>query len=162
MQQIIKIIRGINKTCGDFVKKLNKEEIFQSSKADSLIRQINRFLKGQQLGYLSDTSEIYFKENDVSFIESLELQLDDYMDLYCDEYSFEFDQEKYDNNVENDYPGFEKFFECFSTFKNKLHIDYLSESGLEKSNSIFDSDDSDSDSDDSDDIEDMFKSFLEL
>ena len=65
-------IRGINKTCGDFVKKLNKEEIFKSSKADSLIRQINRFLKGQQLGYLSDTSEIYFKENDVSFIESLE------------------------------------------------------------------------------------------
>ena len=166
MQQIIKkeylFIRGINKTCGDFVKKLNKEEIFKSSKADSLIRQINRVLKGQQLGYLSDTSEIYFKENDVSFIKSLELQLDDYTDLYCDEYSFEFDQEKYDNNVENDYPGFEKFFECFSTFKNKLHIDYLSESGLEKSNSIFDSDDSDSDSDDSDDIEDMFKSFLEL
>ena len=76
MQRIIKkeylFIRGINKTCGDFVKKLNKEEIFKSSKADSLIRQINRFLKGQQLGYLSDTSEIYFKENDVSFIESLE------------------------------------------------------------------------------------------
>ena len=64
--------------------------------------------------------------------------------------------------MENDYPGFEKFFECFSTFKNKLHIDYLSESALEKSNSIFDGDDSDSDSDDSDDIEDMFKSFLEL
>ena len=54
MQQIIKkeylFIRGINKTCGDFVKKLDKEEIFKSSKADSLIRQINRFLKGLQLG----------------------------------------------------------------------------------------------------------------
>ena len=71
---------------------------------------INRFLKAQQLGYLSDTSEIYFKVNDVSLIESLELQLDDYRDLYHDEYSYEFDEEKYNNNIENDYPGFKKVF----------------------------------------------------
>ena len=93
-------IRGINKTCGDFVKNLDDKEIFKSSKADKLMLYINRFLKAQQLGYLIDTSEIYFKQNDVGFIESLELQLDDYRDLYCDEYSYEFDEEKYNNNIE--------------------------------------------------------------
>ena len=111
-------IRGINKECEKFVKYLYKKEIFKSPKGDRLI-QINRFLKAQQLGYLSDTSEIYFKDNDVSFIESLELQLDDNGDLYCDEYSYEFDKEKYNNNVENDYPGFKKIFECFSQFQGK-------------------------------------------
>ena len=34
-------IRGINKTCGEFVKKLGEEEIFKSPQADRLIRQIN-------------------------------------------------------------------------------------------------------------------------
>ena len=59
-------IRGINKICGDFVKKLDEEgEIFKSPKADKLMLHINRFLKAQQLGYLNDTSEIYFKYKDV-------------------------------------------------------------------------------------------------
>ena len=71
---------------------------------------INRFLKAQQLGYLSDTSEINFKYKHVILIESLELQLDDYRDLYYDEYSYEFDEDKYYNNIENDYPGFKKIF----------------------------------------------------
>ena len=30
-------IRGINKICGDFVKKLDEEEIFKSPQADRLI-----------------------------------------------------------------------------------------------------------------------------
>ena len=78
-------IRGIHKECGDFVKNLNDKELFKSPKADRVMRFINRFVKSQRLGYLSDTIEIYFKDNDVSSIESLELQLDDYMDLQCDE-----------------------------------------------------------------------------
>ena len=143
-------IRGINKTCGDFVKKLNEEEIFESPKANSLIRQINKFLKAQQLGYLNDTSEIYFKYNDVISIESLELQLDDYRDLYCDEYSYEFDEKKYNNNVENDYPGFKKFFECFSKFQGKFNVDYVNEIDYYKLK-IYDSD-SDSGSDEIDTI----------
>ena len=144
-------IRGINKTCGDFVKKLDDKEIFKSSKADKLMLYINRFLKAQQLGYLIDTSEIYFKQNDVGFIESLELQLDDYRDLYCDEYSYEFDEEKYNNNIENDYPGFKKFFECVSLLINKLQID------MNIINRInFDSDSDSDDGVDSDDIEFMF------
>ena len=138
-------IRGIDKTCGEFVKKLDEEEIFKRPQANRLISYFNKFLKAQQLGYLSDTSEIYFKYIDVMSIESLELQLDDYMDLYCDEYSYEFDEEKYNSNIENDYPGFKKFFECFSRFQDKLNVEYITESEYYKS-IIYDSDiDSDSD-----------------
>ena len=156
-------IRGIDKTCGEFAKKLGREEIFKSPQADGLMRNFNRFLKAKQLGYLSDTSEINFKYKDVISIESLEIQLDDYRDLYCDEYSYEFDEEKYINNIENDYPGFKKFFECFSRFQDKLNVDYMSESDYYKSK-IYDSD-SDSDSasysysySDSDDIATIFDS----
>ena len=53
--------------------------------------------------------------------------LDDYRDLYCDFDSFVFDQEKYDNEVENDYPGFKEFFECFSRFQDKSNVDEMSE-----------------------------------
>ena len=150
-------IRGIDKTCGEFVKKLGEEEIFKSPQAHKLMLHINRYLKALQIGYLSDNSEIYYEYKDVMSIESLELQLDDYKSLYYDEYSYEFDQEKYDNNIENDYPGFKKFSECFSRFQDKLNVDYMSETDHYKSK-IFDSDsddeinyiDFDSDSDDSD------------
>ena len=149
-------IRGINKTCGEFVKKLGREEIFKSHQADRLMRHFNRFLKAQELGYLNDTSEISFKFKDVKSIESLELQLDDYMNLYCDPDSCKFDEEKY-NNVENDFPGLKRFFECFSRFNDKINVDQMSEEDYYKSK-IYDSDsDSDddviyiySDSDDSD------------
>ena len=158
-------IRGINKSCENFVKRLDVEgKIFNSPQANELMLYLNKFLKAQQLEYINDISELYFKENDVRFIESLELQLDDYTDLYCNPDSYEFDQEKYDNNVENDYPGFKKFFKCFSRFQDKLNVDYLSERDFDKlpyldSDSDDDGGDSDSDSDDdgvdSDDIKDI-------
>ena len=119
-------IRGINKTCGEFVKKLGREEIFKSHQADRLMRHFNRFLKAHELGYLNDTSEIPFKFKDVKSIESLELQLDDYMNLYYDPDSCKFDEEKY-NNVENDFPGLTRFFECFSRFNDKIDVDQMSE-----------------------------------
>ena len=156
-------IRGINKTCGEFVKKLGREEIFKSPQADRLMLYINRYLKAQQLGYLSDNSKIYYEYKDVISIESSELQLDDYRDLYCDEYSYEFDEEKYDNNVENDYPGFKIFFECFSRFQDKLNVDY---DKIKIYDSDSDSDDEinwiDSDDDsgvDSDDILSVFRGY---
>ena len=105
-------IRGIDKTCGEFMKRLDEdkeEEIFKSSQANKLMLYMNRYLKAQQLGYLNDTSVIskkYFKVKDVRFIERLESILDDYTDLYYYEYSYEFDEEKYDSNIENDYPRF--------------------------------------------------------
>ena len=87
-------IRGINKKCGEFVKRLDVEgKIFNSSQANKLIFYFNEFLKAQQIEYLNDTSEINFKEKDVIGIESIEILLDDYMDLYCDPNSYEFDEE---------------------------------------------------------------------
>ena len=41
-----------------------------------------RFLKAKEFGYLEDNSEFKFEESDINFIESLELQLDDYMDFF--------------------------------------------------------------------------------
>ena len=138
-------IRGINKVCENFVEILGREEIFKSHQADRLMRYFNRFLKAQQLDYLSDTSEINFKYEDVKSIESLELQLNDYMNLYYDPDRCKFDEEKY-NNVENDFPGFKRFFECFSRFNDKINVDQMSEEDYFKS--IIYGSDSDSDSDD--------------
>ena len=153
------VIRGINKVCENFVEILGREEIFKSHQADRLMRYFNRFLKAQQLDYLSDTSEINFKYEDVKSIESLELQLNDYMNLYYDPDRCKFDEEKYNNNVENDFPGLKRFFECFSRFNDKINVDEVSEEDYYKS-LIYDSDDDDdddyvisglvSDSDDSD------------
>ena len=108
-----------------------------------------KFLKAQELNYLKDISEFYFKESDVNYIESLELQLDDYMDLFYDPDSYEFDQKKY----ENDYPSLREFSECFERFKNKINIKEMTYSDFERQINILDSDDeyeiflSDSDSD---------------
>ena len=98
---------------------------------------IKKFLKAQEIEYLNDISELYFKESDVRFIESLELQLDDYMDLFYDPDSYKFDQKKY----ENDYPGLKEFFESFSKFKDKINIEELSFSDFKRDLSYFDSDD---------------------
>ena len=150
-------IRGIDKTCENFVKSLDLEgKIFDSPQANKLMLFFNKFLKAKQLEYLNDISELYLKVNDVRFIESLELQLDDYTDLYCNPDSYEFDQENYDNNVENDHPGFKKFFECFRRFQDKLKVDYLSEEDYKSI--IFDSD-SDDDGVDSNDINDILNGY---
>ena len=143
-------IRGIDKTCEKFVKILDQEEeVFNTPQAKKVMYYFNKFLKAQEIEYLNDISELYFKEKDVRFIESLELQLDDYMDLFYDPDSYEFDQEKY----ENDYPGLKEFFESFSKFNNKIKIEEMTFSEFESSVRYLDSDDdyniilSDSDSD---------------
>ena len=143
-------IRGIDKTCEKFVKILDAEgEIFKSPQANKIKLYFNKFLKAQELEYLNDISDLYFKESDVKFIESLELQLDDYMDFFYDPDSYEFDQEKY----ENDNSGLKEFFESFSKFNDKIKIEELSFSDFKSDiiNLDSDSDDdyviSDSDSD---------------
>ena len=147
-------IRGIDKTCEKFVKRTDLDgKIFNSPQANKLMFHFNKFLKAIRLDYLKDISDLYFKEKDVRFIESLGCNLDDYTGLYYNYDSFEFDQEKFDNNVENDYPGLKTFIECFNRFNDKLKVDYLSEKDFESIlNSDSDSDiniyiDSDSDSD---------------
>ena len=143
-------IRGINKECEKFVKILDQEgEIFNNRQAKKVMYYFNKFLKAQEIEYLNDISELYFKESDVRFIESLELQLDDYMDLFYDPDSYKFDQKKY----ENDYPGLKEFFESFSKFNDKIKIEEMTFSDFKESLKYLDSDGdddyviSDSDSD---------------
>ena len=62
-------IRGINKTCEKFVKILDQEgEIFNTPQAKKVMYYFNKFLKVQEIEYLNDISELYFKESDVRFI----------------------------------------------------------------------------------------------
>ena len=138
-------IRGINKSCEKFLKLLDEEgKIFKSPQANKIKFFFNKFLKAQELEYLKDISYLFFKESDVKFIESLELQLDDYMDLFYDSDSYKFDQEKY----ENDNLGLKEFFESFSKFKDKIKIEEMTFSDFKNSLNYLDSDsDSDSDSD---------------
>ena len=136
-------IRGINKICGEFVKRLDEEgKIFNTPQAKKLLLYFRKFLKAQELGYLNDTSELYFKESDVSFIDSLEINVYDYMDIFYDPGSYKFDKERY----ENDNSGLKEFFEIFSKFKNKIKIKEITFSEFKESLKYLDSD-SDSDSD---------------
>ena len=113
-------IRGIDKACGEFVKRIDVEgKIFNSPQSNKVKLYFNKFLKAQEIEYPNDISEIYFKEKDVRFIETLERNLDDYMDLFYDPDGNEFDQEKY----ENDYSGLKEFIESFSKFKDKINIE---------------------------------------
>ena len=138
-------IRGINKSCEKFLKLLDEEgKILKSPQANKIKFFFNKFLKAHELEYLKDISYLFFKESDVKFIESLELQLDDYMDLFYDSDSYKFDQEKY----ENDNLGLKEFFESFSKFKDKIKIEEMTFSDFKNSLNYLDSDsDSDSDSD---------------
>ena len=160
-------IRGIDKTCEKFVKKLDNDgKIFDSPQANNIKFHFNKFLKAQEIEYLKDISEFYLKENDISFVESLGLQLDDYTDRYHDPDSYEFDQEKQDNNVENDYPGFKYFFESLKIFQDKLKVDYSFESYIEKLENLDTESESesyidesyidDSDSDEEIDVDEIF------
>ena len=127
-------IRGINKTCERFVNRLDLDaKIFDTPQAYQLMLYIKRFLKAKELGYLEDNSEFKFKEKDVNYIDSLDLQLDDYMDLFYDLDSGEFNQERY----ENEYQNLRKFNECFKKFMTKIYIKEMTYSDIK----ILDSDD---------------------
>ena len=119
-------IRGINKTCGEFVKRLDSEgEVFNSPQANSLKSFIKRFFRGQERGYLKDVSGFYLKYYEVNNIDCLEEQLDCYRDLYYDSDSLEFNQEYYELNVGSDHPGFKEFFELVSLFNDKVKKEEL-------------------------------------
>ena len=143
-------VRGINKTCEEFVKRLDIEgKVINTPQAHKLMLHFRRFLKAQELDYLKDISEFYFKESDVNFIESLELQIDDYMDIFYDPDSYKFDQEKY----ENDNSGLKEFHESFSKFKDKIKIEEITFSDFKNSLNFLDSDSDDGiDSEDIDNI----------
>ena len=70
----------------------------------------------------------------------------------------ESNEERYNFTIEDVYPGFKKFFECFSRFKVKINVDNMSEYDYYKS-LVFDGDSDDeidyrySDNDSDDEID---------
>ena len=132
-------IRSINKTCEKFVKKLDEDaKIFDTPQAYQLMLYFRRFVKAKELGYLDDNSEFKFEESDINFIDSLELQLDDYMDLFYDIDSGNFNQERYDSY---EYKNLVEFFYCFERFKSKVYIKQITYSDFECDINLLDSDD---------------------
>ena len=118
-------ITGINRKCGEFMKKLGDntdsfEKVFWSSRARALIRDFKNVLEAQKMGKLKNISDFYFKYFDVNNIEILEEQLDNYRDLYVDPDSYEFDKESYDLNIDIDFPGFRELFKLISLFNDKI------------------------------------------
>ena len=105
-------IFDINKRCEKLLKKIDQENVFNSSQAKNLI------IYFQNLDYFKDINNFYFKHEDVSFIEYLESKLEENMDLFFNPNSYKFDQEKYDN----DDSGFKDFFESFTNFKDKIKV----------------------------------------
>ena len=57
-------IRGIDKTCGKFVKILDSEgeNEFNSFQANKLELYFNKFLKAQEIEYLNDISDLELKK----------------------------------------------------------------------------------------------------
>ena len=118
-------IRGINKKCGEFMRILGDntdsfEEVFWSSRARALIKNFKNVLEAQKVGKLQNISDFYFKYLDINNIECLEEQLDNYIDLYVDRDSYEFDEESYDLNIDIDFPGFRELFKLISLFNDKI------------------------------------------
>ena len=136
-------IRGINRKCGEFMKKLGDntdsfEKVFWSSRAKALVRDFKNVLEAQKMGKLKNISDFYFKYFDANNIECLEEQLDNYRDLYVDPNSYEFDEESYELNIDIDYPGFRELFKLVCLFNDKI----------KKEETIFESEsESDSESD---------------
>ena len=136
-------ITGINKKCGDFMKKIDFnsnsfKEVFFTSKPKALISHFKNVLEAQKMGKLQNISDFYFKYFDVNNIECLEEQLDNYRDLYVDPGSYEFDEESYELNIDIDFPGFRELFKLICLFNDKI----------KKEEHIVNIFDSDSDSDD--------------
>ena len=112
---------GINGECGKFLNLIDeeREDSFDNSKATNLMAFFKKFLKAQEIGYLKDTTEFYFKECDTNYIDQLETTVADYFGFcYYDADSFQFSQERYDTV----YPGLREFHECFERFKEKINI----------------------------------------
>ena len=62
-------IFDINKRCEKLLKKIDQENVFNSSQAKNLI------IYFENLDYFKDINNFYFKHEDVSFIEYLESKL---------------------------------------------------------------------------------------
>ena len=118
-------IRGINKTCGKFVKLIKENEEFYNSyealRITSKIKEIKR------LGYSNNIRRIKFEIDDIENIEFIKSEIEEYRDLYLDE-------ETYNIEVEYDNPGFKSFYKHFTRFYEELNYrnEYLFIGGFNK------------------------------
>ena len=116
-------IRGINKTCGEFVKLIKEnEEFYNSSKALRIIRKIKKL---KRLGYFKNISRIEYEIDDVKNIEFIQSAIEEYKDLYCDPFTSDLNEELYNIEAEVDNPGFKSFYKHFCRFYDELEIGYL-------------------------------------
>ena len=112
-------IRGIDNTCGEFVKTIKEnEEFYNSPKALRIIRKIKR------LGCFNKISRIRFDIDDVENIEFIKSAIEEYRYLYYDPYTGYLNEELYNIEAEIDNPGFKSFYKHFSKFYDELLIDY--------------------------------------
>ena len=66
-------LRGANKTCGEFIKRLDfGGNLFNSPQVNRLKYYIRKFLRAEELGNIKDMSCCIFKECDVNNIDCLE------------------------------------------------------------------------------------------
>ena len=114
-------IRGINKVCKNFLNLIKEnEEFYNGPEALRIFKCLKKFNKIRKIGNLK---YICFNILDVKNIYIIRVELDKYIDLYCDPYTDESDEERYNNNVESDNPGFKSFYNCFYKFYDKIDID---------------------------------------
>ena len=107
-------IRGINKMCGEFIKKLvgntdSFEEVFSSSRAKTLIKDFRKVLELERIGKLQNISKLKFK---LSVVEQIiELRIHIYLNMGNVFYS--------DYLLDED---FQDFFENLIIFTNNVNI----------------------------------------
>ena len=104
-------IRGINKTCGGFIRRLDfGGDLFNSPQANRLKKYIRQILRAEELGHIKDVSSFRIKE------------IYDVYNLLKFFHKMKYD-EIFDGNF-NSHPGYTEFYECFSKFINKLNFEF--------------------------------------
>ena len=107
-------ITGINRKCGDFMKKLGEdtdsfEKVFSSPRAKTLIEHFKNVLEAQKMGKLQNISQLKFK---LSVVEQIiELRIHIYLNMGNVFYS--------DYLLDED---FQDFFENLIIFTNNTNI----------------------------------------
>ena len=137
-------ITGINRKCGEFMKKLGEdidsfEKVFSSTRAKALIEHFKNVLEAQKIGKLQNISQLKFKLSAVYKI--IDLRMDLYYFLGTGQHS--------DFVISDD--DFQDFFENFIIFTKNVNIkkeeDYEDDLYLEYLNDSESESESESESD---------------
>ena len=128
-------ITGINRKCGEFMKKLGEdtdsfEKVFSSPRAKALIEHFKNVLEAQKMGKLQNISKLKFK---LSVVEKIiELRIHIYLNMGNVFYS--------DYLLDDDFQDFFENFIIFTKnvnikneedFEDDLYLEYLNDSESE-------------------------------